>query len=277
MDELEERFVTLRPDRGVFDFRNAPPFAVAYLNTYYRQPPTADETVVSEFLVADFARHPPTGRFLELGCGPTVHHALPFAPHVDEIHMADYLAENLAQVELWRNAAAGAHDWTQYAAMALRHAGIPPTPEAVATREELTRRKITRTFACDLKVETQADVRGEYDAVGCFYCAEEIGISPEEWRRVLACATDHLRPGGTFYMAALAEMRSYHVVDAAGTRIDFPCAYVTESGVREALVDLGFSLERMRLERRSIDHSDCGVTATLVVAAVLDRGPSSRA
>lgn len=258
---------SLQPSAGTFDFRNAPAFAVAYLDTYYKQPPTADETTVSRFLVRGFACRKPAGRFIELGCGPTIHHVFPFAPHVREIHMADYLEDNLEQVRLWTRASPGAHDWSQYAAMTLRHEGREDSPQAVAERVRLARAKITRVLHCDLKEETQAERRGQYDGVACFYCTEEIGISLVEWRRVLGNAVAYLRPGGTFYMASLAGMNSYSVRDASGTRFEYPCACLTAADVSAALLDLGFPLAAMTLETSEIEHPDCGVTATLVVAA----------
>ena len=39
---------------GTFDFKQGPAFAGSYLDTYYRQPPTADETAVSAFLVREY-------------------------------------------------------------------------------------------------------------------------------------------------------------------------------------------------------------------------------
>lgn len=38
---------------------------------------------------------------IDIGCGPTVHHAFPLAPFIREIHLADYLPANLAEVRLW--------------------------------------------------------------------------------------------------------------------------------------------------------------------------------
>ena len=268
MNEPRDRIVSLQPTSGTFDFKKAPPFALPYLSTYYMQPPTADETVVSEFLIEQFRSRPPRGRFIELGCGPTIHHVFPFAPHVSEIHMADYLDENLDQVRLWRDAAPGAHDWRPYAGMTLRHEGKDPSPEAIDAREALARAKITQVMRCDLKHDTAPELRGQYDGVGCFYCVEEIGISIEEWHRVLERAVAFLRPGGTLYMAALANMKTYPVRDSAGTLVEYPCACITEADVYTSLCALGFPAHSISLRTSNIEHPDCGVTATLMVAAV---------
>ncbi len=257
----ERRRETLRPDAGTFDFREGPPFAVSYLRTYYNQPPTADETAVWRFLMKAFREHPPRGRFLELGCGPTVHHILPFAPHVDEIRMSDYLEENLEQVRLWKAGAPEAHDWSAYTSFTLECEGVDPTPEAIAEREALARGKLDAIFPCNLMQDVPAEHREAYDAVGAFYCVEEIGISVEEWRRVLERATDHVRPGGTFYMSALAGMTSYDVMG-----VDYPCACIRHEDVRRAFDELGFG--SVSIESSEIETPDCGVTGSLNVAAV---------
>lgn len=270
MSDSEKRIVPLEPTAGTFDFKRGPAFAASYLDTYYRQPPTADETAVSLFLMRELARRAPSGRFIELGCGPTLHHVFPFAPHVREVHLADYLEDNLEQVRIWKAASPHAHDWSQYAAMTLRHEGREDSPEAVAERERLAREKITAILHCDLKGEAPAERRGQYDGVGCFYCTEEIGITLSEWRRVLANAAAYLRPGGTLYMACLAGMDHYTVRDATGTEFAYPCANLQQRDVASALADLGFPPHTTIVETTEIDHPDCGVTAALVVAARME-------
>ena len=231
------------------------------------QPVTADETAVWEFLADDFGKKPPRGRFIELGCGPTVHHILPFAPHVSEIQMADYLDENLEQVRIWQANSGDAHNWNQYTEFTLKCEGTEPSPDLVATREQLAREKISRLTLCDLKKETPAEFRGQYDTVGCFYCAEEVGIDIEEWRQVMRRATDYLAPGGTFYMAALLGMETYDVRDESGNLALYPCACISEQDVRDVLDTLGFPKESIRLATSDIENPDCGVTGTLCLAA----------
>ncbi len=252
---------------GSFDFKTAPSFAVPYLRTYYCQPPTIDETVLSKFIIEERHRLSGRGRFIEIGCGPTLHHAPLFAPVVSEIHMADYLEENLAQVRLWRDGAKEAHDWSAYTRLTLRHEEIEPTEENVQIRERLVRTKITRIATCDLMRETPASEQGQYEAVGAFYVAEEVGISDTEWRRVMKRITDYLAPGGTLFMAALAGMDGYHVKSPGGEDLMYPCARVTKEGMASVLAELGFPTSKTRIHAEDIDHPDCGVAATLVVAA----------
>lgn len=250
----------------LFDFASRQGFARGYLRTYYSGEPTVDEIQLSRFLVRE-AKGLPRGKYLELGCGPTLHHVFPIAPHVREIHLLDYLDENLAEVTAWQRRAPGAHDWRRFTAMSLRDAGDDDGAEAVAQREALVRSRITRIGKCNLMQATPAADRNAYAAVGCFYVAEEVGISPEAWRQVMQRVADYVAPGGTLLMAALANMTSYHVASVSGPGSDYPCARVTEPMLREVLPALGFAAGDVRIEALDIDHPDCGLTATLMVAA----------
>lgn len=272
MKRDEDEPILLRPDGGQFDFHEGPAFAANYLRTYYEQPPTADETAVTSFLAEELHARPVRGTFVELGCGPTVHHVFPFAPYADTVHMADYLEDNLDQVRLWRAGGEGAHDWTSYVRLALEFEDGAVGEEEVRQRASLTRGKIAKIFSCDLKEDTPVELVGAYDAVGCFYCIEEIGISLAEWRRVLGHAVAYLKPGGTFYMAALGGMSTYFVVGASGERLEYPCANLSEADVSAALEELGFSPQDIRLKTTRIAEPDCEVTATILAAARMTSG-----
>lgn len=267
MSSNTKKVIKIEPKAGTVDFKETPPFALSYLSTYYNQPPTADETAVSKFLIEDFKIKKPSGTFLELGCGPTVHHIFPYAPYVSEIHMADYLDDNLEQVKIWKEGGPKAHDWRPYIGLTLRHEGKEITPESVNERQALSRKKLTKIFTCDLKGPTPPEYRGKYDCVGCFYCTEEIGISFEEWQKVVQRAADYIKPGGTLYMASLAEMNYYAVTNSEGVTADYPCAFINEEVIIKGLTGIGFSKNNIRMKMSEIDHPDCGVTGTLAVAA----------
>lgn len=250
----------------VFDFNQTQGFAKGYLRTYYAGEPQIDEQEVSRLLVREAPRLP-RGKYLELGCGPTLHHVMPLAPFVTEIHLRDYLEENLAEVRAWHTQAAGAHDWRAFTRMSLRDAGLEDGPGAVATREALVRQRITRIDRCNLMAPTPAGDRGAYAAVGCFYVTEEVGISPAAWRAVMQRVADYVAPGGTLLLALLAGMTSYRVVQASGRVDDYPCACVTTDDLRQVLPGLGFPLDAVTIEAKDIPLPDCGVTATLTVVA----------
>lgn len=250
----------------LFDYRQTRDFARTYLRTYYAGEPTADEQALSRFLTAEAPRLPP-GRFLELGCGPTVHHLLPLAPHVAELHVRDYLDENLDEVRTWRDAAPEAHDWRRFTRAALRDAGLPADDAAVAARERLVRQRLVGVEPCDLLRDVPARDRGAFAAVGCFYCAEEVGVTLRGWRLVMRRVADHVAPGGTLLLAALASMSSYAMVRSDGRVDHLPCARIDAEDLRALLPELGFSPTATRIERCVLPAPDVGVTAILMVAA----------
>lgn len=249
-----------------FDFRATRGFARAYLHTYYSGAPQIDEQVVSRFLVRQ-ARRLRGGTFVEIGCGPTIHHALPIVAHVEAIHFLDYLAENQHEIELWRQAAPTAHDWRLFTRLSLTDTGVEPTPAAVAAREALLRARIARVGACNLLEPTPPADVGAFAAAGCFYCAEEVGISKAAWAQVMARVAAYVRPGGTLFVAALAGMDSYRVEDALGHATELPCANITADDLRALLPQLGFPLDTACIEEHAIPHPDVGVTGTILVAA----------
>jgi hypothetical protein len=166
----------LEPDHGIFDFKIVDNFSRDYLATYYNQPPTMDEHTVLSFLARHYPRITGQPCAIEIGCGPTVHHVLPLAPYVSEIHMADYLPDNLEQVARWRDGAATAHCWHHYTSLTLQLEGRAETRVAIEQREREVRDKMTSVMRCDLKSSQALPSAAQYAAVGCFYVAENIGI-----------------------------------------------------------------------------------------------------
>src|SRR5262245_2485025 len=90
----------------------------AYLADYYTavQP---DEQATMRFLVEAAALVGDCAGLLEFGCGPTVHHLLPFVPRAQEIHVVDFLDRNLDAVRAWIDGDDGAWDWTPFTALTL--------------------------------------------------------------------------------------------------------------------------------------------------------------
>jgi hypothetical protein len=259
----------LTAETGVFDFNVVSNFSQNYLATYYRQPPTTDERAVLSFLTKEYPRITSQPCAIEIGCGPTVHHVLPIAPYVSEIHMADYLPDNLEQVRLWRDNAHSAHAWRHYTSMILRLEGKNVTHAEVARRETETRRKITRLLHCDLKSERPLSAPRQYQAVGCFYVVENIGIAKDEWVRMMRRIAELTAPGGLLFLSALRETNYYVVRSPDGTLHRFPSACLTERDFQELLPTLGFNERHTVIESmRLTGQEDEGVTGVILVAAL---------
>ena len=252
------------PVDGLFDFRMAASFASAYIDTYYRdRPPTDDEQRVFEFLVRHLRELPPQSLMLEVGCGPTVHHVLPFVRAVNEIHVADYLADNLAEVDKWKKGAPDACGWRQYAELVLTLEGRPAAPADVCRLEAAAQAKVTQLLSCDL---TQPQVLGRvasYPLVSAFYCTEEVGISLPRWEQVMANLARVIAPGGRLFLSCLADTDFYRVGAS-----NYPCARITAGDIERVLPGLGFDMNATVIESASVEgQGDEGVVGVVLVAA----------
>jgi hypothetical protein len=252
----------------VFDFGTVPCFARDYLSTYYCQPPAVDEQVVLSFLVRHYPLVTSSPCAIEVGCGPTVHHVLPLAPFVSEIHMADYLPDNLEQVRAWRDHEPGAHRWQEYTAFTLAREGRLSDPAAVAHRETETRRKISQLLPCDLTSDRPLPVTREYPVVASFYCAENIGVTTGQWRNVMRRLAGLIAPGGMLFLSALRETDFYVVRSGDGTLRRLPAACLTASDFEQLLPALGFRGDRTVIESVDLQGLESeGLRGVILVAA----------
>jgi NNMT/PNMT/TEMT family len=253
---------------GLFDFREVANFPRDYLATYYCQPPTTDEQMVLAFLAEHFPKIESQPCAIEIGCGPTVHHVLPLAPYVSAIHMADYLPENLDEVRRWRDREPDAHQWEEYTALTLDLEGRPKGPADIERRERDVRRKMTRFLVCDLKSDVPLGTPRQYAAVCSFYCGENIGITRDEWLKVMQRLANLTQPGGFLFLSALRETTYYVVRSSDGSSQRLPSAYLTERNFAEVLPQLGFAIHDMVIDSRGLTgQEDEGVNGVILVAA----------
>ncbi len=185
----------------------------AYLAEYYSRI-EADERHAIAFFAAAFAAMPPGQRVLVYGAGPTLHHVFLAAAKASEIHLADYLPGNLAEIRRWLSRDPAAHDWRPFVAYTLQCEGIgAPSGEQIAAREELARRKVTRLLAADLRTFPILDPigSGPYDVVLSAFCADSATSDRAEWRRFMLQIGALARSGGWLLTAALRRTRGYLV------------------------------------------------------------------
>ncbi len=249
---------------GMLDFQQTRSFASTYMETFYRnKPPTNDERAVLTFLAAHLHRIVGTPVVLEVGCGPTVHHAMSFATRAAEIHMADYLPENLEEVRKWRDDEPGAYNWIAYADLVLQLQARFSGQHDTAALEAISREKMRALLPCDLRRHHILGAATTYPVVTAFYCTEEVGISLSRWEEVMANLGRVVAPGGHLFMACLRETDFYLVGD---TR--YPCACISESDVQRVLPRLGFDMANTVVEAAQVDGQDAeGVVGVIMVAA----------
>jgi hypothetical protein len=213
-----------RPPTASFDTDWVPG---EYLADYYRVVEPDERETIAYFV--EVMKEAPAGEpILVFGTGPTLHHVFLAAPHASEIHLADYLQENLGELERWRAGDPSAHDWREFVRYTLECEGLAaPTDEDVARREELTRGRITRLLQVDARRPVPLD---RYATVISAYCADSATDDRSTWERLMANITDLVEPDGLFVTAALRRCRSYVVGDKR-----FPSANVDEHDLRRVL------------------------------------------
>lgn len=260
--------VLSKDSKGTFDFHRVTGFAKNYLHTYYSEKPTPDEIVVMKFLTKYLSRIKRPVLMIEIGCGPTVHHLLPINNFVSEIHIADYLQENLDEIKLWKKGSCKAHNWNQFTKLTLRLEDRAHDQTAIDKRERETRKKITKMMKCDLKNNSPLPTNKTYAVVSCFYCAEEVGISIKQWEKVMLRLTTIVQPGGLLFMAALRATDFYYVVSKHGHFQKFPCAFITEDDFMRILPKLGFDMHESIVKVEKIKGQEKeGVNSVVLIAA----------
>lgn len=214
-----------------------------YLRQFYAGPEvSADELANARFLARELRVLDRRFRTaLEFGCGPTVHHAASLAPWVDSLDMADYLEANLDELRRWLGAEQGAHDWSVYLSGVLRSEGM--TPDGLATRQALLRKRVSRLLRSDLRAGTPLGEPAEYELVASYYCIEAVATSRAEWAAFLSRVAGLVAPGGVLLLGA---MRRCHQYKVAGTA--FQTAYVSEADFAMELPKLGFPLSEAVIE-----------------------------
>jgi hypothetical protein len=213
-----------RPSTASFDTDWMPR---EYLADYYRVVEPDERETIAYFV--EVMKEVPAGEpILVFGTGPTLHHVFLAAPRASELHLADYLRENLGEIERWRIGDPAAHDWQEFVRYTLECEGLTaPTEADVARREELTRGRITRLLQVDARRPVPLD---RYATVISAYCADSATDDRATWERLMANITDLVEPDGLFITAALRRCRSYLVGDKR-----FPSANVDEHDLRRVL------------------------------------------
>ena len=235
-----------------------------YLADYYAcvEP---DEVETIAFFTDALRETAPGEPMLFFGTGPTLHHVFLSAPRASEIHLADYLPRNLAEIDRWLQRDPEAHDWRPFVRYTLECEGLrAPTEAQLAEREELTRAKVTRLLRADAR--DRRPVGERYATVVSAYCADSATADHATWATYMRHIAGLVQPGGVLVTAALRRSSSYLV---GGKR--FPSANVDEHDLR-AVLEPEFECE---IEVREVpEHARLGY-AGIVLARASRRPPAS--
>lgn len=248
-----------------FDFKEqeglSEEFRDSYLRQYYQNGEMfSDEIAVYHFL-HDVLQPRLRGNesYVEVGCGPTVHHALMMSDIVAEMTMADYLEQNLEYVWQWKCRDSRAWDWSYVSAFCAqcawekRQRHLPSEEEERSIEwklesdrveiEERTREKISAIRTCDLLQDRVFnDEKIQFDVVGAFYCTEEVTTDVRRWRDVVASLSTAVRPGGHLVLVCLHNTDHYLITREDGESSSLPSARIDFSTMKETLDGLGYEV-----------------------------------
>ncbi|HEY6644664.1 guanitoxin biosynthesis pre-guanitoxin forming N-methyltransferase GntF [Povalibacter sp.] len=235
-----------------------------YLHDYYSRVETEEEHTL-EFLVKQCARIPVDATILEFGCGPTLHHVLPFSHRAAEIHLADLLPANLEAIRRWQSRDPGAHDWREFTRRVLRFEGLQhPTRHDIQCREEVTRAVISRRIVADAQQPRRPGaLTRRYDCVVSCYCADSATADKREWRRFMHNIAGLVSPGGLLLVAALRRCKYYSVGNQT-----FPSAHIDEHDLTSVFRDL--RLSDVDIDVVDVpDRSNSGFDSILLASATM--------
>lgn len=236
-----------------------------YLQQYYATSHvTEDENAIFQYIISFLQQeHKIFSRAIDFGCGPTVHHAIPFAPYVAELHLADYLLSNLNEVQKWLSGDTHAHSWDMYIKSVLEMEGSRAVQVSdIEQRKQLMKEKITTLKQGDLRHPHPLKDGSVYDLVTSFYCAEAATASKREWRMFMKSLFNLVAPGGTIILAAVRNCRRY----AAGKKF-FPSANVNEKDLASVFSSSDFNFDpEIRIVSTS-EWMDEGFDSILLVKA----------
>lgn len=186
--------------------------AKSYLKQYYSSGKiNSDEIITLKYLVNYLkSSNKIFERAIDVGSGPTLHQIIPLIPYVKELHLADFLPENLKEIKKWLSDSSDAHSWGIYTQYVLELEG---RGEGIEIRENNMRKKITKLLPIDIYRHYPLGVPTTYSLVTSFYCADSVAKNKKDWKRCMANIFTLVEPGGVVILAALRNADSYNVLD----------------------------------------------------------------
>jgi hypothetical protein len=235
------------------DFQSFEP--IPYLNEYFNYPSDyyggvgfENEQFLQFFAEVAHEHDLKNCLLLDFGCGPTIYSILSLGLNCCEIHMSDYLQQNLEQVQLWQQGKPQAFDWHPYLRRALQmetalnqhqplDSFLDVTDEEIEQRARLLRGKITSIRQGNARAINPVGEEGKalYEAVVSSFCLEGVAQDLAEWKKLMTNLSSTIKPGGLLIFATQIEADSYRIGDGYGTVVN-----LSEQDIVETLLDCNF-------------------------------------
>lgn len=205
--------------------------AKEYLSEFYSGNKISTSEVTSLKYLVDILKSEGRifSRAIDVGSGPTLHQIIPLIPYVNELHLSDFLPQNLVEIKKWLENDPDSHNWDMYINHVLELEG---NNEAGDTRKVKMRKVITRLLPVDISATQPLGVEVTYPLVTSFYCADSVTEDKGEWRRYLKNIFNLLEPGGLIILEALRNSDSYDVATKK-----FPSPHINENDFMDLLVE----------------------------------------
>ncbi len=232
-----------------------------YLAQYYATAGVAeDEIGILQFVLNFLLEKKQTfSEMVEVGCGPTIHHAIPFAPYVDQLYLADYLESNLQEVRNWIRGTG--HNWIPYVSGMLAVEGNN-SQAAIVERTRMFRSKIAGLLPCNVLSAQPLGESRMFPLVTSFYCLECVQQEKAVWEQAMANVSSLVAPDGYLLLSALRNADKYLVCGK-----DFPATKINESDMWETLVACGFAPATINMEVRPSGWDKEGFDSIIVASA----------
>ncbi len=237
-----------------------------YLKEYYSTV-EPDERATIAFFVDAMKDVAPGEPVLVFGAGPTLHHVFLAAETASEIHLGEYLPANLREIEGWLKRDPKAHDWRPFVHHTLECEGLDrPAPEEITFRQELTRARITKLVAVDLRKDNPLGDASpcQYGTVISAYCADSATGDKAAWAAYMKRIAGLVRPGGTLLVAALRHSRGYIVGGKT-----FPSPNIDENDL-QAVLEPCFGRGSLTIQVCKFGGSDAKGYSSIVLASARD-------
>ncbi len=255
------------PQAHTFNYHKIKNFPSRYLKTYYENI-DPDELAVMKFLVKEGKKVKKKSQMLEIGCGPTIHHILPFVEYVSQIDMADFLKENLLELAKWIDNKPDSHNWNIFTKKILVLEGKKATKLMIEKRENILRKLVGKIMECNVLNKLPLGHLKKYEIVGFFYCAEEVGLIKPKWEKIMIHVSQYVKKGGHFFIAALNETHHYSIVSNNGKLENLPTAYLTAKDFKELLPKLGFPSKKTKIKTvKTPDQLNHGINGVILISA----------
>jgi SAM-dependent methyltransferase len=240
--------------------------AQEYLRQYYTTDYVADDERANfEVMIAWLQQSQRVyQRCLDFGCGCTLHHVMPLVPYVEEIHLADYLPENLVEIQKWLDDRPDAHNWDVYLreVLALENDQSSQADDLSSRKQEL-RNKITTLKLGNVLREHPLSDTSTYDLVTSFYCVEAVTSSKEEWRLLMSNLCRLVAPGGSLFLSVMRNCQFYKVMENR-----FPVAPVDKADLIDVLLENKFEPSQTEVQVVQIQEwADQGFDGICIVKA----------